>query len=312
MRNEFRVKGRIWLYNILQIAIIALSVWLLVDSYDLFETIILISVFYAFFYYLAAQILIRRTVAYICSAHQLAHNIQPANQNQQSFPDQIWEQMPISTFGVDTKINNHATYSFYGDLNDIRIKYKADYFVYEISGYRKKKDIENDEKVSVASIHRNLYTIELEQDFFGDDYFFFCHKPKIEDIKYTQDIVNPLRFDPEKSSVLGCNCGYNQDYYQIVYDFIKERPEMFMSGYQTYAIFHANKIYYLTDNGFEKGRRVPIVVTTDVFNQLVDEYIKEIYKFNQVLVELSRTMYRTESTIEQQQQKIYKKNNRKL
>ncbi|WOO89820.1 hypothetical protein R2F61_03680 [Mollicutes bacterium LVI A0078] len=311
MRNERRVKVRIWLYNILQILSIMLCVWLLGDDFT-FDMILIVVVYYFIFYYIAAQILIRRSVEYVCKAHYEAHNMNSPDSNEQSFPNEIWDQMPLSTFGVHTEINKEASYNYYGDLDDIRINYKADHFIYEILGYRCKKDVKNNDSTTVANIHRTLFTIELEQDFFGDEYFFFAHKPKIEDIKYQQDIVKQLAFDPNKSSVLCCNRGYNKDYYNIVYEFIKERPKMFMSGYQTYAIFQGNKIYYLTDNGLEKGRRVPILVTTDIFNQLVDEYIKQIYKFNQVLVDLSRTMYRTESTIEQQNEKINKKKNRKL
>ncbi len=186
----------------------------------------------------------------------------------------------ISRIRRNTKLDT----TFFGELNDLGIKYAVDDFKYSLS-YRR-----GDDTHYAYKLFGNALVITDEYADFGDEWVLFVnHKVHIRDIKYEQPNYKNIILNNNSCHLLYENGSTDQQLGKIQ-AIIESNGELFARNDDVMVLFKANKFIYITTKDHKFKVRLPFIIHKMKYDAIVSEQKAQVYRFNQFLTNVSRVI----------------------
>lgn len=201
--------------------------------------------------------------------------------DQGSLPADVWAALPVSSIR-NSRINASSDLAFFGELNDIGIKYKLDEFNYSIT-YRA-----GDDTRSAANISGEALIVELENVDFGADWTVFANdQVSILNFQSKQQEVEIIGNDKVKGQLM-----YNQNNLAIekIKSIILSTPQAFDNHGQVIGMFKDQQFIYISTAGSKFKMRLSFIISKPGLEKIIIDQKAQVYRFNQFLVDISRAL----------------------
>lgn len=177
-----------------------------------------------------------------------------------------------------------ADKAYYGELDDLDLVYEVNKFTMVINYGQKKQQ-------SIAYQLRGQALITKTTNYnFGPDWTMFINQHvKIKDPVYVQPNVEPIECDEIVGNI------YYEDSLSsknllLIKQLIENHPAIFADDSDLIGLFKDEHFILITEERAVTRFRVPFVIRKAKFNQIISEQKAEVYRFNQLLVEISRLL----------------------
>ncbi len=177
-----------------------------------------------------------------------------------------------------------ADKAYYGELDDLDLVYEVNKFAMVINYGQKKQQ-------SIAYQLRGQALITKTANYnFGPDWTMFVNQHvKIKDPVYVQPNVEPIECDEIVGNI------YYEDSLSsknllLIKQLILNHPAIFADDSDLIGLFKDEHFILITEERAVTRFRVPFVIRKAKFNQIISEQKAEVYRFNQLLVEISRLL----------------------
>lgn len=197
-----------------------------------------------------------------------------------TIPETAIKALPTSAI-AGCESTTTADMIFYGKLDDIKIKYEANKFGITLSfgSGRSKK--------YAYSLTGIALVTEIEQSNFDNDWTMFLNSHvKIKQPVYSQDRQETIISGDSEGLLLYQN-EVDPQTIGLIKRIIAQNLDIFESNQDVIALFKENQFILITpDNNYKL--KIPYIVPVAKYNQLVLDQKEKVYRFNKLLVAISR------------------------
>lgn len=197
-----------------------------------------------------------------------------------TIPETAIKALPTSSI-AGCESTTTADMTFYGKLDDIKIKYEANKFSFTLSfgSGRSKKYAYRLNGIALIT--------EIEQSDFDNDWTMFLNSHvKIKQPVYSQNRQETIISGDSEGLLLYQN-EVDPQTIELIKRIIAQNLDIFESDQDVIALFKGNQFILITpDNNYRLN--IPYIVPVAKYNQLVLDQKEKVYRFNKLLVAISR------------------------
>ncbi|WOO89051.1 hypothetical protein R2F61_09320 [Mollicutes bacterium LVI A0078] len=213
-----------------------------------------------------------------------ANNINIDNEKDNGqIPQDGLEALPTSSIRQVRRTMKLDT-TFFGELNDLGIKYAVDDFKYTLS-YRR-----GDDTHYAYNLSGNALVVSSDRVDFCDKWVVFInHKVHIKSCKYLQPNYENINLKNKSCDLLY----YDQttaEQLDRIKKIINANGDLFGRDDDVIVLFKENMFIYITTKNHKFKVKLPFIIHKMKYDSIVSEQKAQVYRFNQFLTNISRVI----------------------
>lgn len=201
-----------------------------------------------------------------------------------SLSNDVYNELPTSKFRT-TKLITKCDVTFWGTLDDIGINYIINDLNYDL------RYSFGDDYSYALEFRGQALDLIFNESIFGDEWILYEKNLRIQRKMYKQKYT--YKSKSNSKIVLHSNQDFTmkKDIVAGIEAFLEYNKEIFQEKRKVIALFKGDNLILIIDKNHKFKIRIPFVLTESKLEKIIYDQKGQVYRFNQFLVEMSRSIY---------------------